>query len=404
MKRNFLIVTLILCLISIYYWFLPTVKADSISVDGDFADWSQVDKTNFGSSGGKWALTVSDSQVYIYIKNTNVPSNSYDLKINGIDFYLYFNNSSSSGTVSAGNNNGFGWRDGIGQFCFKQDGNVQVCEIGLPLAKLGVSDVTAENVSLTQQGQTIKATQLSAVASSSSSSAAESSSFDSSSSATDSSSTSQSSATGNLGITINGDFSDWYDKTKSAMKENGDNDNIKYVSLLTDDKNVYFYVEMKPQLSGGYTELQPSGYKLTVGGVVYDIDFNNNKSVSLSKGQIKELSVGIYNEKTGSYTVLNNQVAVKYQKITQEMGDSSSVDGWGAVLECEIPFSALTSSSNTAGQVITLANRNLWEGQVTASGGSTRPFILALISFLVAVGALWMIFKKQQTRSDQGSK
>jgi hypothetical protein len=61
------------------------------------------------------------------------------------------------------------------------------------------------------------------------------------------------------------------------MKENGDNDNIKYVSLLTDDKNVYFYVEMKPQLSGGYTELQPSGYKLTVGGVVYDIDFNNNK-------------------------------------------------------------------------------------------------------------------------------
>ncbi|MCI1921633.1 MAG: Firmicu-CTERM sorting domain-containing protein [Liquorilactobacillus nagelii] len=257
---------------------------------------------------------------------------------------------------------------------------------------------------MTQQGQTIKATQLSAVASSSSSSAAESSSSDSSSSATDSSSTSQSSATGNLGITINGDFSDWYDKTKSAMKENGDNDNIKYVSLLTDDKNVYFYVEMKPQLSGGYTELQPSGYKLTVGGVVYDIDFNNNKSVSLSKGQIKELSVGIYNEKTGSYTVLNNQVAVKYQKITQEMGDSSSVDGWGAVLECEIPFSALTSSSNTAGQVITLANRNLWEGQVTASGGSTRPFILALISFLVAVGALWMIFKKQQTRSDQGSK
>lgn len=51
---------------------------------------------------------------------------------------------------------------------------------------------------------------------------------------------------GSLGITINGNFSDWKDITKTVMHFNGDNDNLKDVALLADQNNIYFYVAMKP--------------------------------------------------------------------------------------------------------------------------------------------------------------
>lgn len=57
---------------------------------------------------------------------------------------------------------------------------------------------------------------------------------------------------GDLGITIDGNFDDWADKTKQPMKFPWDNNNIKYASMLADNNNIYLYIMMHPVLSGGY--------------------------------------------------------------------------------------------------------------------------------------------------------
>ncbi|WP_238333981.1 Firmicu-CTERM sorting domain-containing protein [Companilactobacillus halodurans] len=96
-----------------------------------------------------------------------------------------------------------------------------------------------------------------------------------------------------LGIKIDGNFDDWKDKTKHAMTIKGDDDNIKYVSFLTDGKNIYLYVLMNPKLSGGYTNFQPDGYTLTVGDKVFYISFNNHQTVTLNLNQKKAVSMNI---------------------------------------------------------------------------------------------------------------
>lgn len=200
---------------------------------------------------------------------------------------------------------------------------------------------------------------------------------------------------GDLGISIDGKFDDWSDKDKHPMKIKGDNDNIKYVSLLTDSKNIYMYVSMNPKLSGGYTNFQPSGYTLSVGGKVFYVSFNNNQTVNLSLNESKSVPTNVYGA-DGSNKNLNDLTYVNRQSINQKLGDGSSVKGTSYRFEAKIPFKDLHNVSNTEGQNIKLENANLWTGSVQASGGSTGPILLASAGFVIALGSVILNLKKRR--------
>ena len=199
---------------------------------------------------------------------------------------------------------------------------------------------------------------------------------------------------GALNIKIDGNFSDWDNVEKSPMVINGDNDNIKYAALVADDQNIYFYVMMHPVLSGGYTSFQPSGYDLTIGGKEFWISFNNNQTVNLDVGQKQAVSMNIYSS-DGSVD-LSNQAVVAKQNIDQKMGDGSTVKGTGYVFECAVPFSKLKGISNTSGQTITLKNSNLWNGELTTTGGSTGPILLASTGVAIAGWSVYQFTRRKR--------
>ncbi|MFC6170252.1 Firmicu-CTERM sorting domain-containing protein [Loigolactobacillus jiayinensis] len=193
---------------------------------------------------------------------------------------------------------------------------------------------------------------------------------------------------GDLGITINGNFSDWADKTKSAMTESGDSDNVKQVALLADDNNVYFYVSMEPKLQGGYTNFQPSGYVLNVGGKEYSITLNGGQTVNLATGAHQAVKVNIYSGANGVDNNTSGQADVMKHQITQAEyvnGVKKDVTSDAYMVECSIPLSALKGISNTTDQTITLANPNLYTGTVETTGGSTGPVVLAGTGFAIAL-------------------
>lgn len=196
---------------------------------------------------------------------------------------------------------------------------------------------------------------------------------------------------GDLGITIDGNFDDWADKTKQPMISGNDHDNIKYASLLTDSKNIYFYVLMNPVLEGGYTHFQPTGYHLYVGGRIFDIDFNYKNPVNLNIGEVKAVDTEIWDRTNYIDQHLNNLTYVSKQKINQNIGVANStktVKGVGYVFETKIPFKDLNGISNTSGQNITLANESLWDGMLHVTGGSTGPVVLASTGFVIAIAAV----------------
>ena len=205
---------------------------------------------------------------------------------------------------------------------------------------------------------------------------------------------------GDLGITIDGNFDDWADKTKKPMVSGNDYSNIKYASMLVDNENIYIYVMMHPVLSGGYTSLQPSGYSLNVGGKTFSLDLNNNTTTILNVGEKKAVTLGIYDASSG-YTTVNNCVYIANRYIDQKMGDGRTVKGTGYVFEAKVPFKELKGVSNTSGQDITLANDALWTGKLHVTGGSTGPVVLASTGFVIALIAVLkysgVSFKKRRT-------
>ncbi|WP_334341485.1 Firmicu-CTERM sorting domain-containing protein [Companilactobacillus sp. HBUAS56275] len=195
---------------------------------------------------------------------------------------------------------------------------------------------------------------------------------------------------GDLGISIDGKFDDWADKDKHPMKASGDDDNIKNVSFLTDNNNIYLYISMEPKLVDGYTDFQPSGYILTVGGKVFYVSFNDNRTVHLNVDESKAVSLGIYGA-DGSNKTLNDLVYVNRRNITQHryvQGTLRPTKGTSYRFEAKIPFKDLHNISNTAGQNIKIENPNLWNGSVQASGGSTGPVLLASTGFVIALGSV----------------
>ncbi|WP_051006438.1 Firmicu-CTERM sorting domain-containing protein [Liquorilactobacillus vini] len=434
MKKALIFLTTLI--VAACFWIVPSVFADNsssaIKIDGQFDDWSGITKDTFGYYyTGNWAMVNNNTEIDVYLDNgdngsINLSLSNYTLKIGNQTYNLFMSQNGTDLTVSAQDEND-NWKTitdvGVGKLI--KSGNEQKMEFNVSLAKLNQSTPVTSTITLSNSNlgsQTVTAINSSTISNSSSASSASSSntttsssSFvsdnsssqstqaNSSSTASSSDSVTNTNTSGNFKIVIDGQFNDWSGITKSNMVSGNDNDNIKKAALIADDQNIYFYIAMEPVLEGGYTQLQPSGYTLTVGGISYSLDFNHNSSVSLNDGETKMISLGIYDSKTGSYVTLNGQAAVTKEKITQSLGDGSTIEGWADVVECAVPFSDLKGVSNTSGQIITLENTNLWTGKLETSGGTTHPVVLAGLGLGTALFGLWKL-KKRKYNFSRGSK
>ena len=186
------------------------------------------------------------------------------------------------------------------------------------------------------------------------------------------------------GIVIDGAFSDWSGLPMTELSfsyENGQN--IKHASLVTDEANLYFYLNMAPE-GHNYHNLQPSGHKLTIGNKVFWMTFNNTfPSEDLSViGQTKDVQVNFWAEDNS----VNVTIPGKLTRVKTDFSDTSYSDE----VEVAISFEQLKVEA-TSSQTITYSNANLGEQTITVTGGSTGPWILAGIAVVIAGYSFWKI-------------
>ncbi|ELA59359.1 Firmicu-CTERM sorting domain-containing protein [Enterococcus hirae] len=192
-------------------------------------------------------------------------------------------------------------------------------------------------------------------------------------------------------IVIDGAFSDWSDLPKTKMffsYENGQN--IKYASLVTDDKNLYFCLDMAPE-GHNYRNLQPSGHRLTIGNKVYWMTFINVfNSEDLSViGQTKDVQVNFWAEdNTVNLTIPGKLTRVK---------TNYSATSYSDTVEVAAPFEQLKVEA-TSSQTITYSNNNLGQQMISVAGGSTGPWILAGIAAVIVGYSLWKKEKSQKIK------
>lgn len=202
-------------------------------------------------------------------------------------------------------------------------------------------------------------------------------------------------------IAIDGNMSDWQDKPKTVITPYDSIYNNHEVSLLSDDSNVYFYVQMAK--AGGNNTMITSEYILDIGDTEFAIlmpDINNPYSglpitndtlkigESMAIGVAAQLRKGSSTIIPSQYTVLNDANVKAY--ITRTPNDDSFVDE----MEIQIPFSTLGIENSTS-QTISLSNPNLGTQEATISGGSTGPIVLAVVAlFLAGLGYMYKVKNK----------
>lgn len=398
----------------------------TIAVDGDTTDWNSINKTSFG--WGQEAAAQSGSTIYLYAsENGTLPANSYDVTIDGVDYYLTIdqysynvaNGQSSTYTLSSWSSNGS--VSNVGTATVTNQNGVYTLEASVNATQLnsayadgtavtfsngafGVT-TTAENLALTSPIDTATGgtdddltTALNTAASSSSTQSDSSNAVsqattgDDSSSATDSSLATNNNTSGDLNIDVDGSFSGWSDKTLTDLYSSGDNYNRKQGTLLADDNDIYFYLNMAPDASdshqGGYNTVQASNYALTIGGktlYVTLIDPKTGSQVdvnSIKAGDTKEVEIQIYDSSQSwpnSTYIVSGAKAYINSVAMDDNGDFSQR------LEFEIPIDQITGISDTADQTITIANNAIWNGSLETTGGSTGPVVLASAGFAIAI-------------------
>ena len=197
-------------------------------------------------------------------------------------------------------------------------------------------------------------------------------------------------ADNSYGITIDGNMSDWDDKPKTDISFSWDTYNIKQGSLLADDNNIYFFIDMAPLTSndhqGGYAVLQTSSYKLTVGSKVFWINVDNTFGWAWGvEGQSKAVNLWIWAEDNSLNGYLTGVLAYMYRK--------PMTGGYSDQLECLIPLSALNLQDGGS-QTITLSNQNLGQQTLTTTGGDTGAVLLVVAALGLAAFAVFKISRK----------
>ena len=188
------------------------------------------------------------------------------------------------------------------------------------------------------------------------------------------------------GITIDGKFDDW--KNQPVEKWTTDQFTYHDVGFVADDQYVYVYVSMAPKNPGNYKVMQPSGYQISINNHTYDLTLHlNDKLWSLQPGEGGRFSADVWNRTKNRDTSLNNAGYLLREKEADGRGND--------VMEVAIPISTFGDDLNQS-STFTLKNPNLGQKEITTSGASTGPFILAGIGALLAAGGLVLYRRREK--------
>jgi len=181
-------------------------------------------------------------------------------------------------------------------------------------------------------------------------------------------------------ISIDGNFSDWSEISKSTFNGGNHNGNgTEQAAFLADDDNVYFYLDTAPDTaSHGASKQKAYDYTLKVGNKDYDLTLTMPHG--LGAGKVK------------AFTISANGAVVESASgiVNREKTSHGNKD----VLEMRLPLSAL-NVSKTASQNISISDGT---DSITTTGGSTGPVVLAAIGFGIAgLGVMRVNKKRKQT-------
>lgn len=197
------------------------------------------------------------------------------------------------------------------------------------------------------------------------------------------------------GIKIDGHFDDWKDKPITNIQSNNDTYNIKHESLLADEDNVYFYLDMSPEHGYGYATIQPSGYKLTVGDKIFDITVQN--PYNLTVNQPRKVDLYAYEEDgIGNVSKVLTSAKAYVNRIPINV-DKGVGNGYTEKMEFKMPLRELGITGATP-QKITMHNSDLGDQTLTVMGGSTGPILLAISGLALALLGLIKIPKISELR------
>lgn len=197
------------------------------------------------------------------------------------------------------------------------------------------------------------------------------------------------------GIKIDGHFDDWKDKPITDIKSGNDDYNIKHESLLADQDNIYFYLDMSPEHGYGYATLQPAGYELTVGDKKFSLTVMN--SFNLQVNQPRKVDLWIYEHDNIDYVNKQSTKAEVYLNRIPIKVDEGVGQGYTEEMEFKLPLSELGITGTTS-QDITMTNRNLGNQTLHVTGGSTGPVLLAISGFAIALFAIIKMPKIEKLR------
>jgi hypothetical protein len=206
---------------------------------------------------------------------------------------------------------------------------------------------------------------------------------------------------GALNILIDGDFSDWNSFPKTVISQynptdtSGQRNAYKYGSLIADNENIYFYIRMTE--AGSNTYIVPASYLLKVGTTTFALQIADKSGASMQFDS-QTLAVGekeFYRLRAqtqgGSSTTISSSDApindpdVKVAVSRTPNSSNDNLTGFTDEMEVKIPFKDLGLTNNNISQVITLQNYSLGSQVLSTSGGSTGPFLLSVIGFIVVI-------------------
>lgn len=206
------------------------------------------------------------------------------------------------------------------------------------------------------------------------------------------------------GITIDGKFDDW--KSQPIQKWTTDKYTYHDVGFTTDDKYVYVYINMSPhnrvsnKNQTGYSNMMPTGYKITINHHTYDLSLHlNYKNVDPGAGGFKVgegtwFNADVWDEHGNHDTFLDNAGYLLREKKDDTYSDA---------MEVAIPLKTFGDDVNQS-STFTLKNSNLGgDSEITTSGASTAPYVLVAIGAVIAAGGL-VIYHRRQKRGVANEK
>ncbi len=188
-----------------------------------------------------------------------------------------------------------------------------------------------------------------------------------------------------VGITIDGNYSDWDDKPHSKIQYGWDTSNNYHSGALYRDADyVYLHVRMSPT---SYTKFNGSDYHFIVDG--------------------QDIAVAVVTPEGESIHAGNTNLIVRnqngYTLIPQSSGVLTTTSGEPDEWEIKIPLSFFSSSPETI-RSIEFYTSNLGPQHLIATGTSTAPYALAGLGFAAAAGGILTTGKFRQKKFLRGKK